>query len=76
MTTVKKLLDSKDAAVFSVHGNTSVFDVLTEMMKQNISAIFVIASGRLKGIFTERDYARKIILQGRASKETPVCDVM
>ena len=76
MKTVSRILDRKQAVVYSVLPGDSVFQALELMMEKNISALLVIESGKLLGIFTERDYARKIILQGRASKDTPVKEVM
>src|SRR5690606_16348547 len=76
MKTVNRILSHKQAVVYSVLPNDSVFKALEMMMEKNISALLVIDGDRLLGIFTERDYARKIILQGRASKDTPVKEVM
>src|SRR5690606_12796337 len=56
--------------------DVSVLEALEIMMEKNISALLVIEGGRLKGIFTERDYARKIILQGKSSKDTAIHEVM
>ncbi|MBK1439574.1 CBS domain-containing protein [Parapedobacter sp. ISTM3] len=76
MKTVKHILNNKPAAVYSVSQDVSVLEALKIMMEKNISALLVIENGRLQGIFTERDYARKIILQGKSSKDTPIRDVM
>ena len=76
MKTVKQILDNKPKAIFSVSPSTSVFNALEVMMKKNISALLIMEDGELYGIFTERDYARKIILQGKSSKETKVNEVM
>lgn len=76
MKTVKQILHNKPAQVFSAPANASVLDALHMMMEKNISALLIIESGRLKGIFTERDYARKIILQGKSSAETLLSEVM
>ncbi len=76
MKTVAHILSQKSANVFSAPGNTSVYDALKLMMEKNISALLVIENESLKGIFTERDYARKIILQGRSSKDTEISEVM
>jgi signal-transduction protein with cAMP-binding, CBS, and nucleotidyltransferase domain len=76
MKTVKHILGNKPNAIHSVSPGTSVLDALQVMMDKNISALLVMESDSLKGIFTERDYARKIILQGRSSKETLISDVM
>jgi CBS domain-containing protein len=76
MKTVKHILENKSNAIHSVEPGTSVLDALQVMMDENISALLVMESDRLKGIFTERDYARKIILQGRSSRETLISEVM
>jgi len=76
MKAVTAILKQKSSHVFSVNSTISVFDALTEMMEKNISALLIVDDGRLTGIFTERDYARKIALQGRSSKDTTIADVM
>jgi len=62
--------------VWSVAPNTMVFDAIQLMDKKNVAALPVLAHGKLVGIVSERDYTRKVILKGRASKDTPVGDVM
>ena len=76
MKCVKHILQSKSNAIYSVRAETSVLDALQVMMDKNISALLVMEGLDLKGIFTERDYARKIILQGKSSKETLISEVM
>jgi|SRR5690606_13229871 len=76
MKTVKYILSNKPRVVYSVAPGVSVFEALNVMMEKNISALLILEDGNLCGIFTERDYARKIILQGKSSKDTPVRDVM
>lgn len=76
MKTVKQLLNTKPVNIFSATGNTSVLDALQLMMEKNISALLIVEDKQLKGIFTERDYARKIILQGRSSAGTLLNEVM
>lgn len=76
MKTVRDILKNKPEAVYSVSPGTSVYQALEQMMEKNISALLVLEDKQLKGIFTERDYARKIILQGRSSKDTFVEEVM
>lgn len=76
MKTVKQLLSTKSAQIFSVTAETSVLDALTVMMEKNISALLILEGSQLLGIFTERDYARKIILQGKTSADTPLSEVM
>lgn len=76
MKTVKNILHTKKAGVYAVNQNTSVFDALHMMMEKNISALLIVENEELLGIFTERDYARKIILQGKSSRDTAVHVVM
>ncbi len=76
MKTVRNILQYKSQAIYSVDPDTSVLDALKIMMDKNISALLVMEGPELKGIFTERDYARKIILQGKSSKETKIKEVM
>lgn len=76
MKTVKHLLDTKQVRIISVSENISVLDALKVMTEKNISAVLVMEDQRLRGIFTERDYARKIILQGKSSKDTLINEAM
>ena len=76
MKKVQQILNTKPIQVFSVMQNSSVLDALQLMMEKNISALLVIDDQKLLGIFTERDYARKIILHGKSSADTSVKDVM
>jgi len=76
MKSVKHMLDTKQARIISVAENVSVLDALKVMTDKNISAVLVMENEKLLGIFTERDYARKIILQGKSSKDTLINEVM
>ncbi len=77
MLTVRTLLENKpEQEVWSVHPDQTVYEALHTMADRNVGALPVIEEGRLAGIFSERDYARKIILQGRESKSTRVAEVM
>ncbi|WP_316734842.1 CBS domain-containing protein [Pedobacter aquatilis] len=76
MKTVKHLLDTKQVRIISVSPNSSVLDALKVMTDKNISAVLVMENENLVGIFTERDYARKIILHGKASKDTSIDEAM
>jgi len=76
MKSVKHLLDTKQVRIISVSENTSVLDALKVMTDKNISAVLVMEGPQLSGIFTERDYARKIILQGKSSKNTLISEAM
>jgi len=77
MTTVARILESKaDKTVFSIDPAASVFDAVRSMAENGIGALLVVGGGAIVGIITERDYARKIVLLGRSSKETPVREIM
>ncbi|WP_019986416.1 CBS domain-containing protein [Rudanella lutea] len=74
---IKQILSGKTInTIYAVQSSDTVFDALRLMAEKNIGAVLVIDEGQLAGIFSERDYARKVILQGRASKDTLIADVM
>ena len=73
---VKKLLDQKGHKVYSVSPDTTVYDALKLMAEKEIGALVVLEKKKMVGILSERDYARKIILKGKSSKETPVREIM
>jgi CBS domain-containing protein len=75
MRPLKQLIEGKRAMV-TVGPDDSVLDALTLLAKFDIGALLVLEHGKLVGIFSERDYARKIILKGKASKDTPVREIM
>src|SRR5210317_27340 len=74
--TVEQLLQSKGSKVYSIGPDATVYDALKVFSEAKIGALPVLEDGKLVGIFSERDYARKIILEGKASKDTPVREVM
>lgn len=74
--TVKKYLESKNRPICSIAPTATAFDALKKMAANDIGAILVIDNGKLEGLFTERDYARKVILKGKTSKETQVRELM
>ena len=76
MNTVQQILNTKPLQIFSVSADTSVLEALKLMTEKNISALLTTVDEKLLGIFTERDYARKIILQGKSSKDTAISEVM
>jgi len=76
MKLVKHLLDSKGHDVLSIAPAASVYDAIVLMGEKGIGALIVLDGDALAGIVTERDYARKVILKGRSSQETPVKDIM
>ncbi len=73
---VKDLLDQKGYDVYSVSPQTTVFEALQLMAEKEIGALVVLEEGKMVGILSERDYARKVILKGKASKETLVREIM
>lgn len=73
---ISSLLHHKPATLWSVTPETTVFDAIRLMADKNIGALLVLADGKLVGIFTERDYTRKIALQGKSSRETRVREVV
>jgi CBS domain-containing protein len=76
MKTVRDLLAGKGDAVFSVTPSATVYEALGVMAERGIGAVLVLEDGRLVGILSERDYARQVVLKGKASKDTPVRDIM
>lgn len=76
MRTVQHILNTKPVQIYSVTPTTSVLDGLKIMTEKNISALLIMENEILMGIFTERDYARKIVLHGKASKDTPISEAM
>jgi CBS domain-containing protein len=76
MKSLKHLLDEKGRSVFSVEPGDTIFHALNLMARHDIGALLVQEQGRPVGIFSERDYARKVALQGKASRDTPVREVM
>ena len=69
MLSVRQMLSEKGSAVVSITPDTSVFNALKVMNEKNIGAVLVMEDEELVGIFSERDYARKVILAGRSSKK-------
>jgi CBS domain-containing protein len=77
MKSVAHILKSKaDQRVYSIAPSASVFDAVKLMAERNIGALVVMEGEKIVGIITERDYARKIVLMARSSKDTPVRDIM
>ena len=76
MKLVQHLLDSKGNDVISIAPDRSVLDAIKLMAEKGIGSLVVMDGDRLVGILSERDYARKVILKGRASDSTPVADIM
>ena len=77
MEIIRDVLRRKGSEVYSISPDATVFEALRRMAQHNVGALMVMAdAGRIVGIFSERDYARKIILQGKTSRETLVREIM
>ena len=76
MRNVNQILERKSAHVVAVSRDAPVLDVIRLMAEHHIGSVVIVEGGRLLGIATERDYARKVILQGRSSSDTPVNQIM
>lgn len=77
MKTLQQVLSHKThQGIISISPNRPVYDALVILAEYKIGALAVIKDGELVGIFSERDYAREVILKGRSSKTTPISDVM
>jgi CBS domain-containing protein len=76
MKTVKEILQTKSPGLLSIGSEATVLDALKMMADHEVGALVVIDGERLAGIFSERDYARKVILHGKASKDTLVSEIM
>lgn len=74
--TVNQILSTKGKEVYSILSTNTVFEALTVMSEKNIGAILIIEEGALKGILSERDYARKIVLKSKSSKKSLVSEIM
>jgi CBS domain-containing protein len=73
---VSDILDEKGREVLSIEGEATVFDAIKRMVEANVGSLLVLEGGKLIGIVTERDYLRRVALEGRTEKETPVRDIM
>ncbi len=76
MLSVQQLLDQKPKGIFSVKPDDPVITAIRKMAEHHIGALLVMTGDKLVGILSERDYARKVVLLGRSSTETPVADIM
>ena len=76
MRTVRHLLEAKAPEIFAVRPDAPVLDAVRQMAERHVGALLVMEAGQLVGIVSERDYARKVVLQGRSSSDTPVRDIM
>lgn len=76
MTTVRHLLDGKGRALYSIEPEDPVLEAVRMMADRHVGALLVMRGTELAGILSERDYARKVVLLGRSSAETPVWQIM
>ena len=76
MGLVKQILEGKGNEIFTIAPDTSVYHALELMVEKNVSALLVMENDELAGIFTERDYARKVVLKGKKSSETTIGEIM
>ncbi len=76
MRTVRQLLEAKSPTIHAIRPESPVLDAIRLMAEAHIGAVLVMDGPRLVGILSERDYARKVVLQGRSSSDTPVRDIM
>ncbi len=76
MSYVRNILQKKGNGILTIESDATVYQALEFMVEKNIGALLVMDSGEFIGIFTERDYARKVILQGKASKKTLIKEIM
>ena len=76
MTIVRQLLERKARAIYAVEPQAPVLEAIRLMAERHVGALLVMSGETLAGIVSERDYARKVILMGRSSADTPVRDIM
>ncbi len=73
---IQNILDTKSPTLFTIPPSTSVYDAIALMADKNIGALPIVSDGQLVGMFSERDYTRKVILRGRSSQSTAVEEIM
>lgn len=75
-TQLSTILEEKSGDVLQIDGGSTVFEAITEMVEANVGSLLVTDGGEIVGIMTERDYLRRVTLQGRTDKETEVREIM
>jgi len=73
---VADILSAKGNAVWTISPDTTVFDALRTMADKNVGALIVVEGEKVLGLISERDYARKVILEGKSSRQIPVTEIM
>ncbi|QOJ29016.1 MAG: CBS domain-containing protein [Ignavibacteriales bacterium] len=76
MKIVREILAKKGSSIYSLSPDDTVYEALVQMAEKNVGALLVLENGQLAGILSERDYARKVILTGKSSRETTVREIM
>jgi CBS domain-containing protein len=76
MFSIKQILEKKGRDIWVISPQAKVFDALKLMSEKNIGALIVVDKGRVAGVISERDYARRVILEGKSSKDVPVEQIM
>ena len=73
---VSNILGGKSRDVLTIESDASVYDAVKRMVERNVGSLLVTVNGRIEGIVTERDYLRRVTLEGRNDRETPVAEIM
>lgn len=76
MEHVSDILKDKERVLLTIASDASVFDMVKQMVDANVGSLLVTVNGRIEGIVTERDYLRRVTLEGRTDKDTPVSEIM
>lgn len=76
MVTIRDILKEKDDIIYTVKPDTTVFEALEKMSAHDVGSILIMDDEKLLGIFTERDYLKKVVLHNRSSKTTPIKEIM